>query len=308
MERKDEKWWKSPGSKLCMFLSGSLNSFRIVANTFDEAKITNRPHGSWEFFQPSSFPSLRFLQLRELLLSLFFPGWNKTLKLYSDQVYLHSLQSLFHSKFFVDQPKKLSKGLRPKKITWSSFCCSKQARCTQRGVFFSSARPPFPPPSPSSSPPTPSPSPSPCPESLFGRLPLPVLSCKVSWKYDIPQWSSWANAKHTWKSLPFLPDQSRRFHPEDHFDTRVNKKQTRADLVVEFKRPVEFLFNCKRSKLYWTDFHNFWLPDPFMDIEKAIKSSVGTTWQYCQARQHHPKCWCNNSMIGTNHAGQCSVC
>ena len=38
------KWKKkglSPGSKLCMFLSGSRSSFRIVSNTFIEAKITN---------------------------------------------------------------------------------------------------------------------------------------------------------------------------------------------------------------------------------------------------------------------------
>ena len=80
------KWKKkglSPGSKLCIFLSGSRSSFRIVSNTFIEAKITNYS-SEWEAtsnskrIQPSSFLSLQLLQLQELLLSPFFPNCDQT--------------------------------------------------------------------------------------------------------------------------------------------------------------------------------------------------------------------------------------
>ena len=126
-------------------------------------------------------------------------------------------------------------------ITCSSFCCSKRVHCSQRAVSSSSARPLSPPLSLSSSAPAWTLSLSPSLESLSGRLPLLVLSCKVSWDTTSLVKPSEICEGLREDLLHFLGI---------YFSTAIlgnkhdkNIYPTETHLVVQFECPVKFLLN-----------------------------------------------------------------
>ena len=105
-----------PGSKLCMFLSGSLSSLRIVSKTLMKIKKIQKQFQTIPtfFFSVSSVSSTATAAAFSFL-SFFIDSFLWQAVLWLDP-HLQCFQSLFHSHFFVDQPEDVFKKISPEDL------------------------------------------------------------------------------------------------------------------------------------------------------------------------------------------------